>query len=166
VDGVKTGTTDAAGECLVASATSGGHRVIAVVLGSEDRFGDARALLDYLVQRRIPSLVATHYPELKSYAHTTPGVTNASMEFDLKTLRPTYHLMIGLPGRSNALLIAERLGLPAEILQAARSEIHPDDLRSIRSWMRSIASATSPTSPAPKRIKPARMPSACGLNWR
>ncbi|MEL7644634.1 MAG: MutS2/Smr-associated SH3 domain-containing protein, partial [bacterium] len=89
----------------------------------------ARALLDYLVQRRIPSLVATHYPELKSYAHTTPGVTNASMEFDLKTLRPTYHLMIGLPGRSNALLIAERLGLPAEILQAARSEIHPDDLR-------------------------------------
>ena len=89
----------------------------------------ARALLDYLVQRRIPSLVATHYPELKSYAHTTPGVTNASMEFDLKTLRPTYHLMIGLPGRSNALLIAEKLGLPAEILQAARSEIHPDDLR-------------------------------------
>ncbi|MBP8857755.1 MAG: endonuclease MutS2, partial [Anaerolineaceae bacterium] len=89
----------------------------------------ARALLDFLVQRRIPSLVATHYPELKSYAHTTPGVTNASMEFDLKTLRPTYHLMIGLPGRSNALLIAERLGLPAEILQAARSEIHPDDLR-------------------------------------
>jgi DNA mismatch repair protein MutS2 len=66
---------------------------------------------------------------LKSYAHTTPGVTNASMEFDLKTLRPTYHLMIGLPGRSNALLIAEKLGLPAEILQAARSEIHPDDLR-------------------------------------
>jgi DNA mismatch repair protein MutS2 len=51
------------------------------------------------------------------------------MEFDLKTLRPTYHLMIGLPGRSNALLIAEKLGLPAEILQAARSEIHPDDLR-------------------------------------
>ncbi len=89
----------------------------------------ALALLDYLVQRRIPSLVATHYPELKSYAHTTPGVTNASMEFDLKTLRPTYHLMIGLPGRSNALLIAEKLGLPAEILQAARSEIHPDDLR-------------------------------------
>lgn len=89
----------------------------------------ARALLDYLVQRKIPSLVATHFPELKTYAHTTPGVTNASMEFDLKTLRPTYHLMIGLPGRSNALLIAERLGLPAEILAAARSEIHPDELK-------------------------------------
>ncbi len=89
----------------------------------------ARALLDYLVQRKIPNLVATHYPELKTYAHTTRGVTNASMEFDLKTLRPTYHLMIGLPGRSNALLIAERLGLPSEILAAARSEIHPDELK-------------------------------------
>ena len=89
----------------------------------------ARALLDFLVQRRVPNLVATHYPELKTYAHVTPGVTNASMEFDLKTLRPTYHLMIGLPGRSNALLIAERLGLPSEILAAARSEIHPDELK-------------------------------------
>jgi DNA mismatch repair protein MutS2 len=89
----------------------------------------ARALLDFLVQRRVPNLVATHYPELKTYAHVTPGVTNASMEFNLKTLRPTYHLMIGLPGRSNALLIAERLGLPAEILTAARSEIHPDELK-------------------------------------
>ncbi len=89
----------------------------------------ARALLDYLVERKIPNLVATHYPELKTYAHATPGVTNASMEFDLKTLRPTYHLMIGLPGRSNALLIAEKLGLPLEILTAARSEIHPDELR-------------------------------------
>jgi DNA mismatch repair protein MutS2 len=89
----------------------------------------ARALLDFLVQRHVPNLVATHYPELKTYAHVTPGVTNASMEFNLKTLRPTYHLMIGLPGRSNALLIAERLGLPSEILAAARSEIHPDELK-------------------------------------
>ncbi len=89
----------------------------------------ARAILDYLVQQRIPCLVATHYPELKTYAHATAGVMNASMEFDLKTLRPTYHLMIGLPGRSNALLIAERLGLPEGILQAAKEEIHPDDLK-------------------------------------
>lgn len=89
----------------------------------------ARAMLDYLVKNQIPCLVATHYPELKTYAHTTPGVINASMEFDLKTLRPTFHLMIGLPGRSNALLIAERLGLPDGILEAARSEIHPDELK-------------------------------------
>jgi DNA mismatch repair protein MutS2 len=89
----------------------------------------ARAVLDFLLERRITSLVATHYPELKAYAHATRGVTNASVEFDLQTLRPTYHLTIGLPGRSNALAIAERLGLPAQIVNAARSTIHPDELR-------------------------------------
>ncbi len=89
----------------------------------------ARAILLSLLERRVTNLVATHYPELKSFAHTTPGVVNASVEFDLQTLRPTYHLTIGLPGRSNALAIAERLGLPAEIAQAARSTLNPDDLR-------------------------------------
>jgi DNA mismatch repair protein MutS2 len=89
----------------------------------------ARAVLGHLLERHITSLVATHYPELKAYAHATPGVVNASVEFDLETLRPTYHLTIGLPGRSNALAIAERLGLPAEIISAARSSLHPDDLR-------------------------------------
>jgi DNA mismatch repair protein MutS2 len=89
----------------------------------------ARALLAFLVEQRIPCLVATHYPELKAFAHTTPGVVNASMEFDLETLRPTYHLTIGLPGRSNALLIAERLGLSKEILEKARETINPEDLR-------------------------------------
>ena len=72
---------------------------------------------------------ATHYPELKAYAHATEGVLNASVEFNLKTLRPTYHLVIGLPGRSNALAIAERLGLPEEIIASARAEINPADLR-------------------------------------
>lgn len=90
----------------------------------------ARALLGYLVERRVTSLVATHYPELKAYAHATQGVVNASMEFDLHTLRPTYHLTIGLPGRSNALLIAERLGLPGPILESARATLNPEDLRS------------------------------------
>jgi DNA mismatch repair protein MutS2 len=89
----------------------------------------ARAVMDHLLARHITCLVATHYPELKAYAHSTPGVVNASVEFDLETLRPTYHLTIGLPGRSNALAIAERLGLPAEIIAAARSSLHPDDLR-------------------------------------
>jgi DNA mismatch repair protein MutS2 len=89
----------------------------------------ARALMDWLVKHRVPCMVATHYPELKAYAHSTPGVVNASMEFNLQTLRPTYHLTIGLPGRSNALLIAERLGLEKEILESARSEIDPNDLR-------------------------------------
>jgi len=89
----------------------------------------ARAILSFLLEKRITCLVATHYPELKTYAHGTPGVVNASMEFNLETLRPTYHLTIGLPGRSNALAIAERLGLPKDIITAARSTINPEDLR-------------------------------------
>ena len=89
----------------------------------------ARAILNYLVQHGIPSLVTTHHPELKAYAHATPGVENASVEFDLETLRPTYRLTIGLPGRSNALAIAGRLGLPEEIINDARRDISPEDLR-------------------------------------
>jgi DNA mismatch repair protein MutS2 len=89
----------------------------------------ARAILGNLVERAIPCLVATHYPELKAFAHTTPGVTNASVEFDLKTLRPTYHLSLGLPGRSNALAIAERLGLSYEIITSARAMLDPGDLK-------------------------------------
>ena len=89
----------------------------------------ARALMDHLLQRGITTLVTTHHPELKAYAHTTPGVINASVEFNLETLQPTYHLTIGLPGRSNAVAIAERLGLPDEIISSARAEINPTDLR-------------------------------------
>jgi DNA mismatch repair protein MutS2 len=89
----------------------------------------ARAILNHLIQRGITTFVATHYPELKTFAHSTEGVVNASLEFDIQTLRPTYHLTIGLPGRSNALAIARRLGLDEELVAAARSEINPDDLR-------------------------------------
>lgn len=89
----------------------------------------ARALLDHLLQRQITTLVTTHHPELKAFAHATSGVVNASVEFDLETLRPTFHLTIGLPGRSNALSIASRLGLPDEIIQQARAELNPDELR-------------------------------------
>ncbi|MCX8024647.1 MAG: endonuclease MutS2 [Thermanaerothrix sp.] len=89
----------------------------------------ARAILAHLVALPVTCLVATHYPELKAFAHATPGVVNASVEFDLQTLQPTYHLTIGLPGRSNALAIAERLGLPASIIAAAREMLSPTDLR-------------------------------------
>ena len=89
----------------------------------------ARAILSHLLERNVTTFVATHYPELKTFAHSTPGVVNASLEFDIQTLRPTYHLTIGLPGRSNALAIAQRLGLPEAVVAAARSEINPDDLR-------------------------------------
>ena len=89
----------------------------------------AQAILNFLVEKGVPTLVATHYPELKAYANATPGVVNASMEFDIESLRPTYRLTVGLPGRSNALAIATRLGLRAEIVEAARSQIDPTDLR-------------------------------------
>ncbi len=89
----------------------------------------ARAILTFLLETGCTTLVATHYPELKTFAHSTEGIVNASLEFDIKTLRPTYHLTIGLPGRSNALLIAQRLGLPQPIIESAKAEINPEDLR-------------------------------------
>ena len=90
----------------------------------------ARALLTHLLERGITTLVTTHHPELKAFAHATPGVVNASMEFDLETLRPTYRLTVGLPGRSNAIAIAQRLGMPGEIIDMSRAELDPNELRS------------------------------------
>jgi DNA mismatch repair protein MutS2 len=89
----------------------------------------ARALLDHFRLRGAATLVATHYPELKGYAQLTPGVRNACVEFDPETLSPTYELTIGLPGRSNALAIAQRLGLSKEITDEAHQMISPGDLR-------------------------------------
>ncbi|HVN55948.1 MAG TPA: endonuclease MutS2 [Anaerolineaceae bacterium] len=89
----------------------------------------ARAILLHIMDQGVTNLVATHYPELKTFAHATPGMVNASVEFDVQTLRPTYHLTIGLPGRSNALAIAERLGLPEDIIAAARGSLSPEELR-------------------------------------
>jgi DNA mismatch repair protein MutS2 len=89
----------------------------------------ARAILATLVDMRVTTLVATHYAELKAFAHNTPGVRNACVEFDLASLRPTYHLSIGLPGRSNALAIADRLGLPREVIERARQLVDPQALR-------------------------------------
>jgi len=89
----------------------------------------ARAILSHLLETGAMTLVATHYPELKTFAHSTDGVVNASLEFDIQTLRPTYKLTLGLPGRSNALLIALKLGLPQSIIDSAKAEINPLDLR-------------------------------------
>ncbi len=87
----------------------------------------ARALLETFRQRGAMTLVATHYPELKAYAQLTPGVRNACVEFDPETLRPTYRLTIGIPGRSNALAIARRLGLDEEIVRRAEALLSPQD---------------------------------------
>lgn len=88
----------------------------------------ARAILNTLVARRVTTLVTTHHPELKMYSQNKYGVRNASVEFDLQTLRPTYHLVVGIPGRSNALAIATRLGLPEEIITDARSMVSTEEL--------------------------------------
>ncbi|MFQ5460656.1 MAG: endonuclease MutS2, partial [Anaerolineae bacterium] len=83
----------------------------------------AVALLEAFRARGSATVASTHYSELKAYAHQTEAVTNASVEFDVESLRPTYELSIGLPGRSNALAIARRLGLPEEVLAGARGGI-------------------------------------------
>ena len=86
----------------------------------------ARALLLHVLDRRITVVATTHHGELKALAHVTPGMQNASVEFDPETLAPTYHLIQGLPGASNALSIAAQLGMPRSILQRARSLVSPE----------------------------------------
>jgi len=83
----------------------------------------ARSILTYLLDRRVPTVATTHYSELKAFAHETKGAVNASVAFDVESLSPTYELEIGLPGRSNALAIAERLGLDQRIVRGARSHL-------------------------------------------
>jgi DNA mismatch repair protein MutS2 len=86
----------------------------------------ARAILGELLERRTTIIATTHHSELKAFAQNTDGIRNASVEFDMETLSPTYHLRIGLPGRSNAISIAARLGLPAELVEEARRLLSPE----------------------------------------
>jgi DNA mismatch repair protein MutS2 len=89
----------------------------------------ARALMDEFLKTGALVIATTHYTEVKAYASTTAGVENGSVEFDLKTLSPTYRLSIGMPGQSNALAIARRLGLPQPIVDSARQLLDPDAVR-------------------------------------
>jgi len=89
----------------------------------------ARALLTELLERGPLVVGTTHYSEVKAYAYATPGVENASVEFDVQTLAPTYKLMVGVPGRSNALAIARRLGMPEAVLARAHGLLDPDEVR-------------------------------------
>lgn len=88
----------------------------------------AMALLENLRDRGITTIATTHYSDLKLYAHNTTGVRNASVEFDVESLSPTYELSIGLPGRSNALTIARRLGLNPVIVDNAEQIVRPEAL--------------------------------------
>jgi DNA mismatch repair protein MutS2 len=89
----------------------------------------ARAILIYLRDRGAFTIGTTHYSELKAFAHATPRVENASVEFDTRTLAPTFRLLVGVPGRSNALAIAGRLGVPPEIVETARSLLSPETVQ-------------------------------------
>jgi DNA mismatch repair protein MutS2 len=89
----------------------------------------AQALIDTLLERGCLTICSSHYSQLKLYAFNTPRVENASVEFDVETLAPTYVLTIGLPGRSNALAIARRLGLDEEIVARARGMVSAEDLQ-------------------------------------
>ncbi|HHV62040.1 MAG TPA: endonuclease MutS2 [Firmicutes bacterium] len=89
----------------------------------------AMAILEYLHERNARTVATTHYSELKTFAYRREGVRNASVEFDDVTLRPTYRLLIGLPGRSNAFAIASRLGLPGEVIERARAMMAPEATR-------------------------------------
>jgi DNA mismatch repair protein MutS2 len=122
----------------------------------------AQALLDHFIKAGALIIATTHYAEIKTYAHNTPSARNASVEFDLETLSPTYRLTIGLPGTSQAFAIAERLGLPTTLVEDARSRLSRAQqefeatLASIKASQLEIEEAQAHATEAEARARDAR----------
>ncbi len=121
----------------------------------------AQSLLDHFIRVGALVVATTHYAELKTYAHNEPRARNASVDFDLGTLAPTFHLSIGLPGTSQAFAIAERLGLPANLVEDARARLSvaqqefETTLASIRRTQLDITAAEARTADAEQRARAA-----------
>ena len=97
----------------------------------------AMAIIDYLNKKHVTSIITTHYSEVKAYAFNTTGIKSASMEFNVETLSPTYRLLEGIPGESNALIIAKKYGISEEIIENAKSYISEDNQR-VEEMLKSI----------------------------
>ena len=97
----------------------------------------AKAIVGYLAQQGVPTVVTTHHRTVAAFAETVPNVTNASFQLDPDTLEPTYELIMGVPGRSYAMAVAERLGLPGEIMAESRALLEPQHLR-FEDWLNEL----------------------------
>lgn len=97
----------------------------------------AMAIIDYLNKKHVTSIITTHYSEVKAYAFNTTGIKSASMEFNVETLSPTYRLLEGIPGESNALIIARKYGISEEVIENAKSYISEDNQR-VEEMLKSI----------------------------
>ncbi len=97
----------------------------------------AKAILRHLASRKITTIATTHHRTVASYAETTTGIANASVDLDLNTLTPTYHISLGVPGRSYAMSVASKLGLPKEIMSQAQSLLDPD-YQKTENWLKTL----------------------------
>ncbi len=97
----------------------------------------AMSIIDYLNRKNVKSIITTHYSEVKAYAYNTKGIKSASMEFNIETLSPTYKLLEGIPGESNALIIARKYGISEEIIENAKSYISEDNQK-VEKMLKSI----------------------------